>query len=155
MKGPVLEVRSQKLRAWPAECITPRRRLISATLTPNRLRGCPDGDSREWPCEAVWYKSTECDSVCSHPRSFCTDYRAITGPTEKVESEKLLRQFSQQFSAITKIFGMHEENSASIANLDERVFLDVSPHKNDRGPCRNGHYSLVILLGQNGPTPIS
>ena len=33
MKGLALGVRSEKLRAWPAECITPRRRMISATLT--------------------------------------------------------------------------------------------------------------------------
>ena len=86
---------------------------------------------------------------------FWTDYRAITSPAEKAASEKLLRQFSQQFSAIAKIFGMHKEDSASITNFDEWVFVDVSPHKNDRGPRRNGHYGWLILLGQEGPTPIS
>ena len=73
-----------------------------------------------------------------------------------VISEKLvLWQFSQQFSAITKIFGAHEENSAPIANLDKWVFVDVSPQKNDRGPRRNGDYGRVILLRQNGSTLIS
>ncbi len=71
-------------------------------------------------------------------------------------SEKLaLRQFSQQFSAITKVVGMHEEHSASIANLDKWVFVEVSPHNNDRGPGRNGDYRPVILLRQSGSTLIS
>ena len=49
---------------------------------------------------------------------------------------------------------MHEENSASIANLDKWVFVDVSPHNNDRGPRWNGDYGPVIPLRQNGSTLI-
>jgi hypothetical protein len=65
------------------------------------------------------------------------------------------RQFCQQFSAITKINGMHEEHFASIANLDDWVCVDVSAHDNDRGPRPNGDYGPLILLRQSGSTLIS
>jgi hypothetical protein len=72
----------------------------------------------------------------------------------QTKGKRVLWQFSQQFSAGTKIFGMHEENSTSIANFDKSVFGDVSPDQNDRGPRRNGRYGPVILLGQYGSAPI-
>ena len=74
----------------------------------------------------------------------------------KLATEKpVLWQFPQQCSASTKIFGMHKENSTSIANFDKSVFADVSRDQNDRGPRRNGHYGPMILLRRNGSAPIS
>jgi hypothetical protein len=50
--------------------------------------------------------------------------------------------------------GEHEENSSSIANLDECVLVDISAHKNDLGLRWNKNHVPVIFLRHNGSTPI-
>ena len=63
-------------------------------------------------------------------------------------------QSSQQFSTAAKVFCEHHENSAAIANLDESILVDISAHKNDVGLGWNENHGPVILLRQNGSTPI-
>lgn len=68
-------------------------------------------------------------------------------PTSSFCSE--LRRLSPQFSTASEFFREHKENLTPIANLDERVLMDVSTDENYQGTCRNGNYAPLVPPRQN------